>query len=341
MPRKPRLFVPGGIYHVYCRTSRGEMVFNEDGEAQDLIAEILHIKKRDDLMIFAFCVMGNHYHLGLQTDEIPLWKSMLSIQAGVARRHNRKYRVLGPLWQSRYKARVVEDQPYFDQLLAYIHLNPVAAGLVDDPALYRWSGHSELLGLRKPDLVDVEEALLSFGSAPGEARRRYLEFVRLYAETRNARAGIRNLPWWSTVTNDDETVAPTFGKRYQDFNGKAVSMDRPQVRLEELADSFCECLGIDFDELACRSTTRGVAEIRTIFASVAVEYFHHTSTEVATLLGKHPGSVSRYLEHGRELRKTENFRQILRVIDRTVRSSHTIKKTLKVNAVGPSANSRL
>jgi predicted transcriptional regulator len=189
--------------------------------------------------------------------------------------------------------------------------------------------------------VDIEEALVSFGSALCEARRRYLEFVRLYAETRSARAGIRTLPWWSTVTNDDETVAPTFGKRYQDFNGKAVSMDRPQVTLAELAVSFCECLDIDIDEVACRSTKRGLAEIRAIFASVAVEYFHHTSTDVATLLGKHPGSVSRYLEHGRKLRKTEDFRQILRIIDHTVRSNHTIKKAPKVNAIRPSTDSRL
>jgi predicted transcriptional regulator len=90
-------------------------------------------------------------------------------------------------------------------------------------------------------------------------------------------------------------------------------------------------------------STVGPAGVRwsSIFATIAVEYFHQTSSEVATMLGKHPGSVSRYLEHGRQLRKTENFRQILRIIDLTVRSSHTIKKALKVTAAQPSADSRL
>jgi len=53
--------------------------------------------------------------------------------------------VLGPVWQSRYKAKLVEDQRYFDQLMVYIHLNPVKAGMVEDPARYRWSGHRELI----------------------------------------------------------------------------------------------------------------------------------------------------------------------------------------------------
>jgi len=49
------------------------------------------------------------------------------------------------VWQSRYKAKLVEDQRYFDQLMVYIHLNPVKAGVVEDPARYRWSGHRELI----------------------------------------------------------------------------------------------------------------------------------------------------------------------------------------------------
>ena len=56
---------------------------------------------------------------------------------------NRRRRVRGAVWQSRYKAKLIEDQVYFDQLLAYIHLNPVRAGIVEDPAQYRWSGHRE------------------------------------------------------------------------------------------------------------------------------------------------------------------------------------------------------
>lgn len=82
--------------------------------------------------------------------------------------------------QGRYRSKLVEDQRYLDQLLIYIHLNPVQAGLVDDPAKYRWSGHRELLGLsvdqltcrgRASHLVQARELLLLVGVDEGKRTR--------------------------------------------------------------------------------------------------------------------------------------------------------------------------
>ena len=61
MPRAPRVFVEGGIYHVYNRVTRGERVFAEDGEAQRFVELMREIKKRDGLVVLAWCVMSNHY----------------------------------------------------------------------------------------------------------------------------------------------------------------------------------------------------------------------------------------------------------------------------------------
>ncbi len=211
---RPRLFVPWAVYHVYCRITRGEMVFARDGEPERLVAELQTVKQRDALTIYAFCVMSNHYHVQLRTADVPLWKTMLFLQASFAKGHNRIRGIRGPLWQSRYWARIVEDQEYFEQLLAYIHLNPVSAGLVEDPADYRWSGHNELLGLREPELVDIDQTLSSFGPTKDTAREGYLARVRLSAEAKWLRNGIRDLPWWSTVKNDEELVAPRYGRTY-------------------------------------------------------------------------------------------------------------------------------
>jgi REP element-mobilizing transposase RayT len=160
-----------------------------------LITEIQRVKQRDALRVFGFAIMSTHYHVALRTADVPLWKTMLLLQARFARGHNLRRSLLGPLWQSRYKARIVDGQSYFEQLLAYIHLNPVTAGIVDDPADYQWSGHRELLGLRRPVLVDVDETLSSFGTTRGEAREHYLNRVRLCGETKWLQMGIRSLPW--------------------------------------------------------------------------------------------------------------------------------------------------
>jgi putative transposase len=145
VPRAPRYFIDGAYYHVYGRIARRERVFAREGEASRFVDVVRDVKKRDGLTILAWCVMANHYHLAVRTATVPLWRSIRLVQWRYAREHNRRRRQLGPLWQGRYQVRLVEDQRYLLQLIAYIHLNPVAAGLVEDPRDYAWSGHRKEL----------------------------------------------------------------------------------------------------------------------------------------------------------------------------------------------------
>ncbi|TFG39440.1 MAG: transposase, partial [Candidatus Aminicenantes bacterium] len=136
MPRHPRLFLPGAIYHVYCRVGRGEFVFDDEFEAIEFIEALRKVRDIDGWTVFAWCLMGNHYHLVLKTRDIVLWRSMARLQGSVSRNYNRRHRFLGRLWQSRYRARVIDSNEYFRQVIAYVHLNPVSAGIVNDPAEY-------------------------------------------------------------------------------------------------------------------------------------------------------------------------------------------------------------
>ena len=90
--------------------------------------------------------MSNHYPFAVRVRPVPLSRTMGYVQARFGQTYNRRDRSSGPRWQSRYKARLVEDPGYLDGLIVYIHLNPVVAGLVDDPAAYAFWGHRELLG---------------------------------------------------------------------------------------------------------------------------------------------------------------------------------------------------
>ncbi len=85
---------------------------------------------------------------------------MKTLQQRVTRAHNMSARVFGPLWQGRFKAKEVENQEYLTQLVAYVHLNPVKAGLVERVDDYRWSGHLDIIGRRRSPIVAVEDALL-------------------------------------------------------------------------------------------------------------------------------------------------------------------------------------
>ena len=168
----------GGVYHVYNRLGRGERVFDQEIEAAAFVEQLREVVQRDGLTVFAWCLLGNHYHLAVRTGVISLDRPMRSLQQRVTRGVNLRRRVYGPLWQGRYKAKLVEDQRYLDRLLIYIHLNPVVAGIVDDPAVHRWSGHLELLGKVKKPITDVDEVLMLFGKTRRTARRAYVRAMK-------------------------------------------------------------------------------------------------------------------------------------------------------------------
>ncbi len=103
---------------------------------------------------------------------------MRSLQQRITRRYNAQQKVFGPLWQERYRAILVKDQRYLDQLLVYIHLIPVVCGMVDDPADYQWSGHRALIGKAKNPIIAVDEVLRLFGKTRRSARSAYARAMR-------------------------------------------------------------------------------------------------------------------------------------------------------------------
>jgi putative transposase len=313
MARSPRLFFPGAVYHVYCRTARGEMVFSDPLEVTEFVDTIGDVKRLHGFFVLAWCLMGNHYHLVIRTQDVPLWRSMARIQCRVARGHNRRRRVLGRLWQSRYKARVVRDDGYFKQLLAYVHLNPVAAGLVEDPAAYPWSGHAALIGKRPPRLVDAHAALRGFGEGVVGAREVYLEQVRAVAEVRWLDSGVRNLPWWENVSNDDQFIESKDADNAVDYRGELVPFSsKGRIALNQAVTLVCNATGFTVDALRGRSRSTEIALARKAFAILAVHYLGHSVADVAMILQKHPGSVSRWLETPRGTQdNTELFSEIL------------------------------
>ena len=113
---------------------------------------------------------------------------------------------MGPFWQGRYKARLVDDPVYLMQAIAYVHLNPVAGGMVKDPGSYRWSGHRQILGRVRAGLVDVDEALVVFGSSRREALVTYRGVLGRGRDEGWMREGPGRLPWWRRVGGEDDEL---------------------------------------------------------------------------------------------------------------------------------------
>jgi REP element-mobilizing transposase RayT len=312
MPRPPRVFVDGAIYHVYCRVAHGEPVFGDPAEAAALVEVLKEVKRRDEFAVYAWCVMSNHYHLGIRTGRVPLWRTMRLVQGRFAKGYNRRHRVYGPLWQGRYKARVVTSEQHLRQLIAYIHLNPVAAGAVKEPGQYRTSGHAELLGRGTDrDLLDVHEALFPFGDSRVEALRAYLTTLASVARARWAAASIEQLPWSKGTPLEEPTQEGEEVPRL-DALGASSEPAPPTMRPDSFVAAAAAILDMPLAELVGPRSGRSLTRAREVLAVVAVERYRLKVKELAEQLGRSPSVVSRWIfEAGRLRASDDEFRETL------------------------------
>lgn len=323
MPRHPRLFVPGATYHVYCRVARGEFVFDDPFEAEEFVEAARREFDLDGVRVVAWCLMGNHYHLVIQTGSAPLWRSMLRVQAAVARGFNRRRGFLGRLWQSRYRARVIDSTEYFRQVVSYVHLNPVAAGIVDDPVEYPNSGHREIVGYRPPRFVDLPSVLAGFeGGSLAVARESYGAWVRAVAEAKWLDQGIGELPWWRMARDQDEIVPPGGDLDAETFDGHPFDDVPPTFTAAETLRLFEEFSGHDREDLVSRLRTRRLVEGRMELTLLAVSRFGVPSCDIADLIQKHPSSMTRWLNQGLKRERMDSvFRERIDRLDRLITSA--------------------
>jgi REP element-mobilizing transposase RayT len=180
MPRSARLDVPDVMQHVMARGIEGRDIFRDKKDREDFLRRLSDLVTKGNVQLFAWSLMPNHFHLLLRAHGMSLATMMRRLMTGYAVWHNRRHDRKGHLFQNRYKSIVVEEDPYFLELLRYIHLNPVRAKILDNISeldRFPYTGHSVLLGHHKFKGQDVEWVLGSFGRRVGAARRRYRDFV--------------------------------------------------------------------------------------------------------------------------------------------------------------------
>jgi putative transposase len=219
MPRQPRLDSPGLLQHVMARGIERTKVFRDDKDRKAFLDRLAAVLDDTQTQCYAWSLIPNHFHLLLRTGpaaspehsrwragSTPLSRVMRRLMTGYAVTFNKRHKRSGHLFQNRYKSIVCEEDPYLLELIRYIHLNPLRAGLVKslkELDKYPWSGHSAILGKRNnpliPDLAmshqpsaisysdtsqkhlaekTLEDVLLYFGDTLNVARRRYRQFIK-------------------------------------------------------------------------------------------------------------------------------------------------------------------
>ncbi len=176
MARSPRIEFHKAWYHLMNRGAGRRTIFPND-ELKEIFLELLsEIHAEFGIEIHAYCLMSNHFHLLVRTQNANLNLGMQKLASAYARSHNRALKIDGPLFKGRYKAILIAEASYLAQVSRYIHLNPVEAKLVKHPRDYDWSSYQVYCHPNtKPPWLYLEDSIR--GVSPGGEAREYLSFV--------------------------------------------------------------------------------------------------------------------------------------------------------------------
>jgi putative transposase len=174
MARLPRLIAPGLPHHLIQRGNNRQPIFLDEVDCARYLDDLADLARAHDLAIHAYVLMANHAHLlATPAGDDTLGRLMQALGRRYVRWFNARHRRTGTLWEGRYRSTVVESDRYLLACMRYIELNPVRAGLVEEPGAYRWSSYRHQVGLRADPLVTEHAAYWGLGNTPFERQVAY------------------------------------------------------------------------------------------------------------------------------------------------------------------------
>ena len=320
MPRKPRLFVPGALHHVMARGIEGRSIFNDDEDRFHFLSLLSEGIAQCGFKCYAWVLMDNHYHLLLRTNEKPLSVLMRSLNSKYARWFRKKNHSSGYVFQDRFKSIVTQDQGYIEQLVRYIHLNPIRARKCKTIANldhHPWSGHAVLMGTKQSVFQDTRDILRRFGKDHRIAVQEYRRFIQEGIDRDDGR-GLMKFIRMNNKDAIDRHEPGCWIIGDQEFVKAALEHDktnRLQVAsyrkngwtIQKVVEEVARQLKIDAGEIL----KRGRGNERSIFRKVAAALSHRVCgmpiIGIARFYGIGAASVSRMLDAGEQYAREKNI----------------------------------
>lgn len=292
MARRLRIQYPGAIYHVMARGNGRQRIVRGPDDSERFLEGLSRSVARFDWRIYAFAILSNHFHLVLKTPVPNLAQGMQGLLSSYANAWARRHQFAGHVFQGRYRADLVENETYLWVVTRYVHLNPVRAGLVREPADWKDSSYPGYAHRRhRRDWVAYDELLAAWdgafgGSDPATAYRRYVT------------AGVVKTP--SSPWDEAHGGWILGGTRFLNRIRTLVRSDparesRPErrwARAQELGlviEAVCNHYGVDRAELSRRGSRHPA---RAALAYLARQATMATNAELVPVLGlSRPESV--------------------------------------------------
>ena len=283
MARRPRLFAPGVLYHVIVRGNQRQKTFTAESDYQAYIERLARYRKKYDYVLHAYCLMPNHVHLLVESSEQPLAKFMQGLQQSYSQYFNLRHRKTGHVFEGRYKAILCQKDEYLLQLIRYIHLNPVRAGMVRSPERYQYSGNHVYLQGKATETIDPATVLSMLGGK--QAYRRFVQDGLSEGHKEE----------YYAVEDQRFLGAEGFGarllKKEPGLSGKKLT----RRSIETVARELAKLLKIDVQALCSPDRGWAISKARTIAAYVLVRRLGYRLSDVAAYFGRDMATLATLL----------------------------------------------
>ncbi|HEY7370311.1 MAG TPA: transposase [Thermoanaerobaculia bacterium] len=300
MPRVPRIDFPGAIHHVIVKGNEGKEIYRDDEDRKTYLHLLRRYHERYRFGLLAYCLMGTHAHLAIETGETPLSRVMQAFQTAYAQAFNTRHGREGHVFVGRYKAFLVQADQYLLALVRYIHDNPVAAGMCPLPENYPWSSDRFYRDGGAPSWLDCEMVLSMLASGVLDAARAYRDLM-----SRSEFASYDLVPVTACVKGDEQFARKLFRKE------KRTELLRDALTPARIAEAVAVATGIHVADLRGPGRTRPLCAARGLIAHVGKRYgsvpfagsARYLDRDESTIV-KLAGRIERALPRSAELRES-------------------------------------
>jgi REP element-mobilizing transposase RayT len=330
MPRQSRIDTAGALHHIMVRGIEGSKVFRSDVDRENFLKRLNGILQETNTICYAWALIPNHFHLLLRTGPVQISTVMRRLLTGYALWYNRKHRRYGHVFQNRFKSILCQEDSYLLELVRYIHLNPIRAGIIRDLNeldAYPYSGHSVVMGKVKHGWQNTQEVLGMFGGRLGPARRSYRNFVKkgVAEGKRHDLTGgglLRSAGGWEGVKAlREEKVYQRNDERILgdgDFVGRVLAsaeedMERRYairargIDLDSVAAKVSEVLKMKTKDIWAKGKYQRIVDARSLLCYWAVRELGMPMSNLSIKLGLSIPSVSVSVRRGQRIAEENEF----------------------------------
>jgi len=330
MPRRSRIDAPGALHHIIARGIERKAIFRDEQDRADLLARLEANLEESQTPCFAWALLPNHIHLLLRTGATPISTLMRRVLTGYAVVYNQRHRRQGHLFQNRFKSILCQGEHYLLEVVRYIHLNPLRAGIVRDLKSldkYPYCGHSRIMGRIKSRWQDTGYILRLLGDRISKARRLYSQFVSegVSQGRRPDLTGgglIRSVGGWAKlkalrkmgayqkgderILGDGDFVESVLAQAEENlerrFHLKAKGFD-----FDKVVDRVAELMGLKRTDVLAAGKYNKVITARSLVCFWAVRELGISQMQLALRFGISQPAVSMAVSRGEQLAEDFNF----------------------------------